>query len=86
MGRISTLILRLTVVLPSEGRAQKRKRFPGAGRGLEQRVAVALSLGAIQGRYDPAHERELRPVRPVRELHLDASDVVRIFGGFRVRV
>ena len=63
----------------SESGAEKRERFSGTGRGLEERVTVVLSLGSIQGRDDPTHERELRPVRLVREFDLDASDVVHIF-------
>ena len=79
VSEIGELVLQFTALLPSESGAEKRKRFSGTGRGLEERVTVVLSLGSIQGRDDPTHERELRPVRLVREFDLDASDVVHIF-------
>ena len=79
VSEIGELVLQFTALLPSESGAEKRERFSGTGRGLEERVTVVLSLGSIQCRDDPTHERELRPVRLVREFDLDASNVVHIF-------
>lgn len=79
MSEICELILQLTILLPSEGWAEERERFPSSGGRLEQCVAMAVLLSSLEGGDDPAHERKLRPIRLVRELHLDTSDVVCIF-------
>lgn len=72
------------VLLPSEHRAEQGERFASAGGRLEQRVAVAVSLGAIERGYDAAHEGELGPVGLVREFDLEASDLVDVFRGFGI--
>lgn len=70
------------VLLPSEHRAEQGEGFARAGGRLEQRVAVSVSLGAIERGDDAAHEGELGAVGLVRELDLEASDLVDVFGGF----
>ena len=86
VSEIGELVLQFTALPLSESGAEKRERFSDTGRGLEERVIVVLSLGSIQGRDDPTHEHELRPVRLVREFDLDASDVVHIFRALDVWV
>lgn len=86
MQEIGELILGLISLLPSESGAEKRKRFSGSGRRLEQCVAMTVSVSSIESGDDPAHECQLGTVRVVRELHLDASNLVPIFGGFSARV
>lgn len=69
------------VLLPSEHRAEQGERFASTSGRLEQRVAVAVSLGAIERGYDAAHEGELGSVGLVREFDLEASDLVDVFRG-----
>ena len=57
VSEIGELVLQFIALLPSESGAEKRKRFSGTDRGLEERVTVVLSLGSIQCRDDPTHER-----------------------------
>lgn len=48
-------------------------------------MAVAVAEGTVEGGHDAAHERELGPVRPVRELHGHAPDVEDVLGVLGVR-
>lgn len=78
---VNTLTPELVALLPRESRAEKRQWLSGTRRWLEQRVAMALPLCSIERGDDPPHERELGPIRLVRELHRHAPDVEHILGG-----
>ena len=47
VSEIGELVLQFTALLPSESGAEKRERFSGTGRGLEERMTAVLSLGSF---------------------------------------
>jgi len=62
--------------LPGERGAEEGERLAGAGRRLEERVRLPLPPRAVERGDDPPHERQLRPVGLVGELHRHAAHMV----------
>ena len=56
VSEIGELVLQFTALLPSESGVEKRERFSGTNRGLEECVTMVLSLGLIQAGDDPTPE------------------------------
>lgn len=62
--------------LPGERGAEEGERLSGACGRLEERVGAPLPPGTVERRDDPSHERQLRPVGLVGELHRHAAHLV----------
>lgn len=73
------------VPLPGERGAEEGERLAGAGGRLEERVRLPLPTRAVERGDDPPHERQLRPVGLVGELHRHAAHLVHASVGPRSR-
>jgi len=64
------------VPLPGERGAEEGERLAGACGRFEERVGASLPPRTVERGDDPPHERQLRPVGLVGELHRNAAHLV----------
>lgn len=75
---------RVELRLPGQGSAKERERLTGAGGGLEEGVdggRAVREARLLKRGQDLAHESQLRGVRLVGELHVNAADLELVQGG-----
>lgn len=75
---------RVKLRLPGQSSAKERERLTGAGGGLEESVDGGRTVGEarlLKRGQDLAHEGQLRSVRLVGKLHVNAADLELVQGG-----